>query len=93
MITLEKETKMTRPPKGFTDISTTYQLAYMTLSGNVQARKIRAHLWEVMAPGDTAVIYETSQKAALARALQLSSVRRAALSKTRKKTRGPGRRG
>lgn len=78
---------MARPPtpKGFTDISTTYQLTYETYDGNVQVRKIGARLWEIL-PRKAATLYETSKQAALERAFQLGAV------KARQK-RGAARRG
>jgi hypothetical protein len=62
---------MTKAPIGFTNISTTYQLAYQTYDGNVQVRKIGARLWEVL-PRGGASIYEKSRKDALERAFQLA---------------------
>lgn len=65
---------MARTPKGFTNISTTYQLAYATYDGNAQVRKIGERLWEVLPRGGAAV-YETSKQAALERAFQLAASR------------------
>jgi len=63
---------MTRDPVGMRNISTTYQLAYETLDGNVQVRKIGTHLWEVLARGGVAV-YERSKPAAIARGFELAA--------------------
>jgi hypothetical protein len=76
---------MARAPSGFTNISTTYQLAYQTYDGDVQVRKIGERLWEVLPRGGTA-IYEKSKKAALERAFQLAAARSA-----RKSARGSRR--
>lgn len=65
---------MARTPKGFTNISTTYQLAYQTYDGNVQVRKIGDRLWEIL-PRGGASVYETSKQEALARAFQLAASR------------------
>ena len=59
-------------PKGFRDISTTYQLAYVTTNGNVQVRKIGSRLWEILARGGVSV-YETAKEAALKQARKLAS--------------------
>jgi hypothetical protein len=70
---------MARTPSGFTNISTTYQLAYQTYDGNVQVRKIGDRLWEIL-PRGGAAIYEKSKQSAFERAFQLaasSSARRA----------------
>jgi hypothetical protein len=67
---------MAKTPIGFTNISTTYQLAYETYDGNVQVRKIGDRLWEIL-PRGGASIYEKSKPAALERAFQLSGVRAA----------------
>lgn len=61
-----------KAPIGFTNISTTYQLAYQTYDGNVQVRKIGARLWEIL-PRGGASIYEKSKKSALERAFQLAA--------------------
>ena len=74
--------RASRAPSGFNNISTTYQLAYETYDGNVQARKIGTRLWEVL-PRGGASIYEKSRKEALERALQL-----AASTLARRSTRG-----
>lgn len=63
---------MAKTPSGFTNISTTYQLAYQTYDGNVQVRKIGARLWEIL-PRGGASVYEKSKPAALERAFQLSA--------------------
>jgi hypothetical protein len=62
---------MAKTPIGFTNISTTYQLAYQTYDGNVQVRKIGDRLWEIL-PRGGAKIYEKSKQAALERAFQLA---------------------
>ena len=62
---------MSKAPIGFTNISTTYQLAYQTYDGNVQVRKIGDRLWEVL-PRGGASIYEKSKQGALERAFQLA---------------------
>lgn len=80
----------TKPPKGFTDISTTYQRAYQTYDGNVQARQIGTRLWEIL-PRGGAVLYEKNMPAALERAFQLAGS--ASLRKSTRKGRGTGRRG
>ncbi len=67
---------MARTPSGFTDISTTYQLAYQTYDGNVEVRKIGERLWEILSRGGVAV-YETAKQAALERALRLAATRAA----------------
>jgi hypothetical protein len=67
---------MAKPPKGFRDISTTYQVAYATYGGDVQVRKIGDRLWEVLPRGKSA-LYETSKGAALDRALLASASRSA----------------
>jgi hypothetical protein len=58
-------------PRGFRDISTTYQLAYMSTDGNVQVRKIGTRLWEILARGGVSV-YETAKGAALKQARKLA---------------------
>jgi hypothetical protein len=58
-------------PRGFKDISTTYQLAYMSTNGNVQVRKIGTRLWEILARGGVSV-YETAKEAALKQARKLA---------------------
>lgn len=63
-----------RAPSGFSNISTTYQVAYQTYDGNVQVRKIGARLWEIL-PRGGATIYEKSKAAALERAFQLAAGR------------------
>jgi hypothetical protein len=63
---------MASTPAGFTNISTTYQRAYQTYDGNVQARQIGARLWEVL-PRGGASVYEKSRSAALERAFQLAA--------------------
>jgi len=63
-----------KAPPGFTNISTTYQLAYQTYDGNVQVRKIGDRLWEVL-PRGRASFYEKSRAAALERAFQLDAAR------------------
>ena len=65
---------MARTPSGFSNISTTYQIAYVTYDGNVQVRKIGDRLWEVL-PRGGAAIYEKSKPAALERAFQLAASR------------------
>jgi len=67
---------MAKTPIGFTNISTTYQLAYETYDGNVQVRKIGDRLWEVL-PRGGASIYEKSKQDALERAFQLAASRSA----------------
>jgi hypothetical protein len=59
-------------PRGFRDISTTYQLAYATIDGNVQVRKIGVRLWEILSRGGVSV-YETAKKAALQQARKLTA--------------------
>lgn len=81
---LERQRKMATP-RGFRDISTTYQLAYATTDGNVQVRKIGTRLWEILARGGVS-IYETSKKAALSQARGLSFQ---AESKQKARKRGP----
>lgn len=58
-------------PRGFKDISTTYQVAYATTDGNVQVRRIGVRLWEILARGGVSV-YETSKDAALKQARKFS---------------------
>lgn len=65
---------MARDPIGMRNISTTYQLAYETLDGNVQVRKIGDRLWEILARGGVA-IYEKSKQAALERGFELAARR------------------
>jgi hypothetical protein len=65
-----------KAPIGFTNISTTYQLAYQTYDGNVQVRKIGDRLWEIL-PRGGASIYEKSKQSALERAFQLAATRTA----------------
>ncbi len=65
-------------PRGFKDISTTYQAAYITTDGNVQVRRIGVRLWEILVRGGVAAtggssIYETSKDAALTLARKLAS--------------------
>jgi hypothetical protein len=67
------------------NISTTYQLAYETLDGNVQVRRIGDRLWEILARG-TAAVYEKSEPAAIKRGFELAA------SVTRRRTRKKGRR-
>jgi hypothetical protein len=67
---------MAKTPIGFTNISTTYQLAYATYDGNVQVRKIGARLWEVL-PRGGASLYEKTKQGALERAFQLAASRSA----------------
>jgi hypothetical protein len=62
---------MARSPIGFTNISTTYQLAYQTYDGNVQVRKVGDRLWEVL-PRGGAALFEKSKQGALERAFQLA---------------------
>jgi hypothetical protein len=62
---------MAKTPAGFTNISSTYQLAYQTYDGNVQVRKIGDRLWEIL-PRGGATIYEKSKQGALERAFQLA---------------------
>lgn len=76
---------MAKTPIGFTNISTTYQLAYQTYDGNVQVRKLDDRLWEIL-PRGGATIYEKSKPAALERAFQLAGSA-AARKATRKSTR------
>jgi hypothetical protein len=64
-----------RTPKGFRDISTTYQRAYATLDGNVQVREIGKRLWEVLPRGGSAQ-YANSKEAAIDRANQLTFKRK-----------------
>jgi hypothetical protein len=66
---------MARTPKGFRNISTTYQLAYATLDGNVQVRQIGKRLWEILPRGGSAQ-FEKSKEAALDRAHQLTFKRK-----------------
>jgi hypothetical protein len=66
---------MTRTPKGFRNISTTYQRAYATLDGFVQVREIGNRLWEVLPRGGSAQ-FEKSKLAALDRAHQLTYKRK-----------------
>jgi hypothetical protein len=66
---------MARIPKGFRNISTTYQVAYATLDGNAQVRKIGNRLWEILPRGGSAQ-YEKSKEAALDRAYQLTFKRK-----------------
>ena len=63
---------MAKTPPGFTNSSTTYQLAYQTYDGNVQVRKIGDRLWEILPRGGSS-LYETSKPAALERAFQLAA--------------------
>jgi len=63
---------MAKTPAGFTNISTTYQIAYQTYDGNVQVRKIGDRLWEIL-PRGGASVYEKSKPAALERAFQLAA--------------------
>lgn len=65
---------MAHAPSGFTNISTSYQVAYQTYDGDVQVRKVGERLWAV-SPRGGATIYETSRKAALERAFQLDASR------------------
>jgi hypothetical protein len=58
------EEQVMRTPKGFRNISTTYQVAYQALGGGAQVRQIGSRLWEVLDPGNP-VQYATSKKAAL----------------------------
>ena len=67
---------MAKPPTGLRDISTTYQIAYETYDGNVQARKIGDQLWEIL-PRGGATVYEKSRPAAIERAFQLAAARTA----------------
>jgi len=67
----ERQRKM-GTPRGFRDISTTYQLAYVTTDGHVQVRKIGSRLWEILARGGVSV-YETAKEAALKQARKLAS--------------------
>lgn len=67
---------MAKTPSGFTNISTTYQIAYQTYDGDVQVRKIGDRLWEIL-PRGGASVYEKSKPAALERAFQLSASRTA----------------
>jgi hypothetical protein len=76
---------MARTPAGFTNISTTYQLAYQTYDGNVQVRKIGDRLWEIL-PRGGASVYEKSKQAALERAFQLAAA--ASLRRSTRKARG-----
>ena len=62
---------MSRIPKGFRDISTTYQRAFMTLDGNVQLRQIGRTLWEILPRGGSAE-YAASKEAGVDRANQLT---------------------
>lgn len=62
---------MARTPKGFQNISTTYQQAFATLDGNVQVRQIGRTLWEVLPRGGSAQ-FSKSKEAALDRASQLT---------------------
>lgn len=63
---------MARDPVGMRNISTTYQLAYETLDGNAQVRKIGNRLWEILARGKTP-IYETSKSVAIERGFELAA--------------------
>jgi len=63
---------MAKTPSGFTNISTTYQIAYQSYDGNAQVRKIGDRLWEILPRGGAAV-YEKSKPAALERAFQLAA--------------------
>ena len=66
---------MAKTPKGMRNISTTYQLAYATLDGNVQVRQIGKRLWEILPRGGSAQ-FEKSKEAALDRAHQLTYERK-----------------
>jgi len=82
---------MADTPKGFKNITTTRQVAFVTKKGNVQVRKIRDTLWEILPPRE-AVRYETSRKAALDTALGISfsmelGARKAAKTRARKTSR------
>ena len=77
---------MARDPMGMRNISTTYQVAYETLDGNVQVRQIGSRLWEILSRGGAA-IYEKSKPAALERGFEL-----AASASRRRTTRKKGQR-
>jgi hypothetical protein len=62
---------MARTPKGFRNISTTYQRAYATLDGDVQVREIGKRLWEILPRGGS-VQFEKSKEGALDRAWRLT---------------------
>jgi hypothetical protein len=66
---------MARMPKGFRNISTTYQQAYATLDGNVQIRQIGRTLWEVLPRGGSAQ-FEKSKEGAFRRATDLTFTRK-----------------
>jgi hypothetical protein len=61
-------------PRGFRDISTTYQMAYSTIDGSVQVRKIGSRLWEILGRGGLSV-YETAKEAALKQARKMALAR------------------
>lgn len=73
---------MTRDPIGMRNISTTYQIAYETLDGNAQVRRIGDRLWEILSRGKAAV-YEKSKEKAIERGFELAAAvsRRGALRK------------
>lgn len=61
---------MARAPRGFRDVSTTHQQAYVSLDGDVNVRQIGARLWEVLRRGRPA-FYEKSKVAALDHAMRI----------------------
>lgn len=68
-----KQIQMARDPIGMRNISTTYQLAYETLDGKVQVRKIGERLWEILSRSGAAT-YEKSKQAALERGFELAAL-------------------